>query len=209
MGYISLIYTRDLEVSTYYFDKQLETSPNDIFALTHRADVYRLQKSFSKAKRDLSRVLGLNSKYVVALICYANIHKQSRSYYQALFFLNRAIAIEPENPVALEYLQQLYKEAPIAVFPEKVSKEMSSSERKALYDQPCKACQNVLGNKICFFTQGSQSRKFNMKIYHHECILNQMQKEKLHSPSQHLTIKRIKGFFCDFPPLGCKGRDLI
>ncbi len=80
----------------------LAKNPQNVSALTRRANFYVSQKDFTRAMVDYDEVIRLNPNLVEAYIGRGYIYLQNNSYGQAIKEFNRAIEIDPKNEYALE-----------------------------------------------------------------------------------------------------------
>jgi tetratricopeptide (TPR) repeat protein len=84
--------------------------PNNIFLLMTEARAYQLMRNLDKERGVCDRVLALNPAFVPALIARGELTQGLGDMRAASQFYSRALAQEPDNPVALKDRAECYLE---------------------------------------------------------------------------------------------------
>ena len=80
------------------FDTVIERNPRNVRALCERADAYRMQGNWAKARADYEAVLRLNPGHAYAAFLLGAVLVQTGDNERAVAMLNKALALGCKDP---------------------------------------------------------------------------------------------------------------
>ena len=90
--------------------KKLEKNPYDIKALLLRASINIKLNSFSQAESDIYKIINKNPNSSIAYYLLGIISQNKKNYQQSLFYLTKAIELDPDNINAIYSRATVYNE---------------------------------------------------------------------------------------------------
>jgi tetratricopeptide (TPR) repeat protein len=90
-------------------NEALAQNPNDIKALAHRGETYRLKGHYEKALADFNRVIELNSDYTWALAHRGETYYLMERYKEALADFDDSVKLKPDYAWAIAHRGACYQ----------------------------------------------------------------------------------------------------
>lgn len=94
---LTLIMMKEYDAAKTLFEEILKNSPSDTNALSHLAQIYRIQGRDAEALDLFTKILANNDKDVLALLNIGSIKIKQKCYTEALDVLEKAKITESEN----------------------------------------------------------------------------------------------------------------
>jgi tetratricopeptide (TPR) repeat protein len=91
------------------FGKAIAQNPEDVRAIAHRGEAYRLMKHYEDALADFDKAIELNSEYNWAIAHRGEVYYQREQYQKALADFDRALQFQPDYPWAIAHRGVTYE----------------------------------------------------------------------------------------------------
>lgn len=112
------LYKKDMAAARQQVEQLKKAHPNTPAAKTYEAELALLEGDFKKARALTSQVLQVSTKSVRAMYIAASAELQLKNSFQAVMWLQKALALQPDLPEASKMLARAYiqsGQAPLAL----------------------------------------------------------------------------------------------
>ncbi|WP_414587172.1 tetratricopeptide repeat protein [Scytonema sp. PCC 10023] len=90
-------------------NRSINKNPDDIKALAHRGEIYRLMERYFEALTDFNQVIHLKPDYVWAIAHRGETYHRMKRFSEALADFNQAIELEPDYAWAIAHRGVTYR----------------------------------------------------------------------------------------------------